>query len=249
MTPERLSQNATSPMSEVSRIANVYFDPKKAFTDIVAQPRFIVPLVLLIVLACAFTYTYTTRVGWERYIRQTMENNPRTQNMTPEQRETQIQAGAKFAPVFGYVGSLIFIPVAALVIAGVLLLVAKMMGAGDSLNFKRMFAISSYAMLPGLISSILAIVVMFIKNPDEFNLQNPLAFNLGAFLEPPPSSGKFIYSVATSIDLFSFWTIALLAVGISVGARKFTFSKALLAVVIPWIVMVLAKGGWAAMFG
>jgi len=140
----------------------------------------------------------------------------------------------------------IVIIVIALATAGVLLMVCKMMGA--SVGFKQMFGIASYAMLPGLISSILTVIVIFIKNPDDFNLQNPLAFNLGAFLEPPPNSSKALYSMATSIDLFSFWTILLLAVGISVAARKFSFSKALMAVVVPWVVLVLVKVGWAAMF-
>ena len=237
-------------MNEVSRIAAVYFDPKKAFADIAARPRnWFVPLILLIVAAMAFTYTYTTRVGWERYIRTTMENSPRAQNLTAEQRETQIQTGAKIAPIFGYVGSLVFPLVGALVIGAVLLLMCKMMSAGDSLNFTKMFCISAYAMLPGLVSSVLAIIVMFIKNPDEFNLQNPLVFNLGAFMEPPPNSGKFLYSLATSFDLFSFWTILLLATGISVAARKFPFSKAIVAVVLPWAIYVLIKSAWAGAFG
>ena len=235
-------------MSEAGRITGVYFDPKKAFADIAARPRnWFVPLILMIVAAWAFNYTYTTRIGWERYIRQTMENNPRTQNMPAERRETSIAQGAKFAPIFGYAGAAVFIPVAALVIGGVVLLTGKMMGA--TLNFKQMFTIGAYGMLPGLISSILAIVVMFIKNPDEFNLQNPLAFNLGAFMEPSPSSGKFVYSLASSIDLFSFWTILLLAVGITAASRKTPFSKALTAVVLPWVVFILVKGAWTSAFG
>jgi hypothetical protein len=246
MTPEPTADNAAPPMSEASRIINVYFDPKKAFADIAARPSWIAPVVLLIVVACAFTYTYTTRIGWDRYIRQTMENSSRGQNMTADQRETAISQGAKFAPIFGYAGSVIFIPVAALVIGGVLLGMVKVMGGSPT--FKQMFGISAHAMLPGLISSLLAIVVMFIKSPDEFNLQNPTAFNLGAFMEPPPSSGKFIYSLATSIDLFSFWTILLLAVGISVAVRRFTFSKALTAVLVPWAVYIIVKSGWTGFF-
>jgi hypothetical protein len=236
-------------MSEAGRIVGAYVDPKKAFADIAARPRWYVPLILLILAAIGFTYTYTTRVGWERYIRQTMENNPRVQNLPADQREAQITAGAKFAPIFGYAGSVLGIPVVALAIAGAVLLMCKMMGAGASLGFKQMFAISSYAMLPGLIATLLAIVVMFLKDPEQFNLQNPLAFNLGAFMEPPPNSGKFLYSLATSIDLFSFWTILLLAAGISVAARKIAFSKAVLAVVAPWVVWVLIKSAWAGMFG
>jgi len=249
MTPQPSPENAAPPLGEAGRIAGVFIDPKKAFADIAARPRnWFVPLILLILAAVAFTYTYTTRVGWEGYIRKTMENNPSAQNLPADQREARIQTGAKIAPIFGYVGSLVFIPVAALVIGGILLLTSKMMGAGASLNFKQMFTISSYAMLPGLVSSILAIIVMFTKNPDDFNLQNPLIFNLGALMEPPPNSGKFLYSLATSIDLFSFWTILLLATGISVAARKLPFSKAIVAVVLPWAIYVLIKSAWAGAF-
>ena len=246
MTPEPAPDNAP-PMSEVGRITGVYLDPKTAFADIAARPRWYVPLILLIVAAIAFTYCYTTHIGWRHYIAQTMENNPRTRDLPAEARETQINAGAKIAPIFGYVGSLIGIPVVALAIAGVLLLMSKMMGA--SLQFKQMFAITAYAMLPGLISSILAIIVMFLKNPDDFNLQNPLFFNIGAALEPPPNTGKFLYSLASSIDLFTFWTILLLATGISVAARKVPFSKALVAVVVPWVIWVLVKSAWAGAMG
>jgi hypothetical protein len=179
-------------------------------------------------------------------MRQAMETNSRMQQMDAQQRENALQLQLKFAPIGAYVAGPIVIIVIALATAGVLLMVCKMMGA--SVGFKQMFGIASYAMLPGLISSILTVIVIFIKNPDDFNLQNPLAFNLGAFLEPPPNSSKALYSMATSIDLFSFWTILLLAVGISVAARKFSFSKALMAVVVPWVVLVLVKVGWAAMF-
>jgi hypothetical protein len=96
-------------------------------------------------------------------------------------------------------------------------------------------------MLTGVIAGILAIVVMFLKNPDDFNLLNPLAFNLGAFLEPPPATGKFLYSLLKSFDLFTFWTIALEAVGISVAAKKISFSKALMLVVVPWLVWTLVS--------
>jgi len=247
MTPEPQSDNMGPSMSEIGRICGVYLDPKKAFADIAAKPRWYVPLILLILAAVGFTYAYTTRVGWERYIRQTMENNPRVQNLPAEQREQQIQTGAKIAPIFGYVGSVVGIPIYALAIAGALLLMCKMIGA--SMNFKQMFAISSYALLPGLIFTVLAIVVMILKNPEDFNLQNPLAFNLGAFLEPPPNTGKFLYSFATSFDLFTFWTILLLATGITVAARKVPFSKALMAVVAPWVVWVFVKSAWAGAFG
>jgi len=246
MTPEPALENAP-PMSEVGRITGVYFDPKPAFADIAARPRWYVPLILMMVAGLAFTYSFTSRIGWRGYIAKTMENNPRVRDMPAEQRELQINTGARIAPIFGYAYSLVGIPVVTLIVAGAMLLVCKMMGT--SLRFKQMFAITAYAMLPGLIFTILAIVVMFLKNPDDFNLQNPLFFNIGAMMEPPPNSGKFLYSLASSIDLFTFWMILLLATGISVAARKVTFSKAIVAVAAPWIIWVLVKSAWAGAFG
>jgi len=247
MTPEASANNAAPPLGEVGRITGVFIDPKKAFADIAARPSWIVPIILLIVGYLAFMYCFTTHVGWEHSMRQAMETNSRVQQMDPQQREAALQMQLKFAPIGAYVVGPLVIVVVALIMAGVLLMVCKMMGA--SLGFKQMFGISAYAMLPGVISSILTVIVIFVKNPEDFNLQNPLAFNLGAFLEPPPNSAKALYSLATSIDLFSFWTILLLAVGISVAAKKFPFSKALVAVVVPWVVLVLVKAGWASLFG
>ena len=247
MTPEPSTDNAAPRLGEVGRITGVFLDPKKAFADIAAKPGFVVPLILVIVGYLAFMYCFTTHVGWEHSMRQAMETNSRMQQMDAQQRENALQLQLKFAPIGAYVAGPIVIIVIALATAGVLLMVCKMMGA--SVGFKQMFGIASYAMLPGLISSILTVIVIFIKNPDDFNLQNPLAFNLGAFLEPPPNSSKALYSMATSIDLFSFWTILLLAVGISVTVKKFPFSKALTAVLVPWVVVVLVKAGWASLFG
>jgi hypothetical protein len=247
MTPESVSDNAPQPLGEVGRITNVFLDPKKAFADIAARPAWIVPIVLVIVAYLAFMYCFTTHVGWENSMRKAMETNSRVQQMDPQQRETALQTQIKFAPIGAYVVGPIAIVVVALIVAAVLLLVTKMMGA--SLTFKQMFGIASYSMLPGVLASILTIIVVFIKNPEDFNLQNPLAFNLGAFLEPPPASSKALYAFATSMDLFTFWQILLLAVGISVAARKFPFSKALVAVVVPWILLVIGKVGWASIFG
>jgi len=247
MTPETASDNAPAPLSEVGRIPAVFIDPKRAFADIAARPTWILPAALVAVAALAFTYIYSTRIGWDHYFRQIAETNAKMQQMDAQQREQAIQMQVKFGPIGGYVFSIIGIPLVALIVGGVILLMTKM--AGASLKFKQTFAISAWAMLPGLISSILAIVVMFLKNPDDFNLQNPLAFNLAAFLEPPPNTGKFIYTLAKSFDLFTIWMILLLAVGISVAARKISFTKAVILVAAPWLIWVLISSGLAGMMG
>jgi hypothetical protein len=247
MTPEYSSDHAAPPLGEVGRITGVLTDPKKAFADIAARPSWILPVVLMIAVGLAFIYIFTTKIGWDRYFHQIAETNSRMQQMDAQARENAIQMQSKFAPIGGYVFAVIGPVLTALIVGGVLVLLCKIGGA--ALKFKQTFAISAWAMLPRVIAGILALVVMFIKNPEDFNLQNPLAFNLGAFMEPPPNSGKFIYSLATSIDLFTIWTILLLAVAISVAARKMPFSKALMLIVIPWILLALAGAAFSGMFG
>jgi hypothetical protein len=246
MTPAPASDHAAPPLGEVGRITDVFIDPKKAFADIAARPSWIVPVVLLIVIGLAFTYTYSTRIGWDRYVHQIVDNSAKVQNMEPAQREQAIELQRKIVPYTFWAGSVLGPPIMILIAAAVLLLMCKM--AGMPLKFNQMFAIVSYAMLTGLVAGILMIVVMFLKNPDDFNLLNPLAFNLGAFLEPPPATGKFIYGLAKSFDLFTFWTIALEAVGISVAAPKISFSKALMLVLTPWLVWTLVSSGLAGLF-
>jgi hypothetical protein len=228
-------------MGEFSRISGVFFDPKKTFEDIAKRPTWIVPVVLIMIFALAVSMTMGQRIGWERIVRHGMEASSRAQQMTPEQREQGVAMGVKIASIMAYVG-ILFVPVVYVIMAGVLALMALILSAG--IRFKQIFAVVSYSCLVSLVSSILTVVVIFLKNPDEINIQNPLAFNPAAFMDP--DKNKFLYSLATSLDLFSFWTILLMAVGLKAAAgKKLSFGGALFAVVLPWAVYVLGKSAWA----
>jgi hypothetical protein len=73
-------------------------------------------------------------------------------------------------------------------------------------------------------------------------------FNPGAFMDPKTSS-KFLYSVATSLDLFSFWIMILIATGLKAASgKKLSFGGAFFAVALPWAVYVLGKSAFAGIF-
>ena len=233
-------------MSEISRLTGVFFEPKKTFEDIARRPTWVAPLVLIIVCALATMFVFSQHVGWERFFRQQNETSPRMAQLTPEQRDQALAMQMKFASI-GAVIPIVIIPISYLIISAVLLgIVAGIMSA--PVKFRQVYAIMCYAGLTGVVSSILTLVVMFLKNPDQFNLQNPLAFNPAAFMDPATSS-KFLYSLATSVDLFSIWTILLVATGLKAAAgKKLSFGGALFAVVLPWAVYVLGKSALAGAF-
>ncbi|MFQ5777394.1 MAG: Yip1 family protein [Terriglobia bacterium] len=237
---------APKPMSEIDRLIGVLFDPKPAFADVAARPRWWVPLILLGVLALGFTYAYTQRVGWERFMRQQLESSPQVQQMSAEQREQMIQQQTRFAPVVGYVFGVLGWPFITLVSAGAFLLVFNVM-LGTRLSFRAIYGVTCYGMLPHFLAGVLAVVVMFLKDPADFDLENPLATNIGAFLDPN-TVPRWLISLGSSIDVFTIWSLVLLATGLSVAARKLAWSKAFTWVVAVWGFWLVVKTGWVWIF-
>jgi hypothetical protein len=235
-------------MGEFSRLCGVFFEPSKTFADIARRPSWLVPLALMILASIGVTALYGQHVGWERLIRHQIETSSRAQQLSPEQKEQAIATQARLAPLFGYVGTLIGIPLYCLLTAGIFTgLVAGVMSA--PVRFKQVFAVVTYAGLPNVLAALLTGIVILLKNPDDFDLQNPLMFNAGAFMDPEHGS-KFLHSVATSVDMFSFWVILLMAIGVKAGAgKKLSFGGALFVVMLPWAVYVLGKSALAGLFG
>lgn len=235
-------------MGDFSRLTGVFFEPSKTFADIARRPSWILPLLLMVLASLGVTALYSQHVGWERLIRHQIETSSRGQQLSPEQREQAIATQARLAPLFGYVGTLVAIPLYCLLAAGVFTgLVAGVMSA--PVRFKQVFSVVAFASLPNVVGALLTGVVMLLKNPDDFDLQNPLMFNAGAFMDAEHGS-KFLHSMATSIDLFSFWVMLLMATGLKAAAgKKLSFGGALFVVVLPWAVWVLAKSALAGIFG
>jgi len=240
-------QAGPKSMSEISRLTSVFFDPKPVFADLAAKPRWIVPVVIMIILGVAYLTAFSRRVGWESFMRQQIQTSERMQQLPAEQQERVIEQQIKFAPIMGYAGVVLGVPVMLLAIAGVLLGLFKM-SASAELTFKQAFSLTAYANMPSTLVSILSLVVMFVKEPEDFDLQNPLAANLGAFLDPDTTS-KVVQSLAASVDVFTLWIVILLATAFSTAIRRMTFGAALARVIPAWVVWVVVKAGWAAMFG
>ncbi|HEV3332093.1 MAG TPA: Yip1 family protein [Bryobacteraceae bacterium] len=234
------------PMNEFSRILGVFFEPTKTFADIAERPRWLVPLLLVILAGAAYLYAFGAHVGWASYLHRLLDNNPNMQRVPADQRQRIFDMQVRFASVGGVVNVAIGTVLMYLIGGGIAMGVIKGL-LGVPIGFKQTFAAFSYGSLPRVISSALAIVVVFLKNPEDFDLQNPFMSNFGALMDPDKSS-KFLYSLASSMDLFSFWVILLTATGLkAAGGKRLSFGGALFAVVLPWVFWVLIRGALSAM--
>jgi hypothetical protein len=256
MTPEMPgtafdAEPEPQPLSEISRLSGVFFEPTKAFTDIAERPRWFVPLLLVILATVAFYVTYGQHDGWRSFVEEQMQSNARMQQqmsqLSPEQRERSMNLQLKIMPITYYVGPVVGMPLAYLFVSLIVLGVASgIMSAG--VKFKQIFAIECYAGLTGIVQKILATVVIFLKRPDQFNLMNPLAFNPAAFMDPKTTS-KFLYTIAGGFDLFIFWGMLLTAIGLKAAAgKRLSFGGALFAVALPWAFFLLLGATVAGAF-
>jgi len=231
-------------MSEAGRLAGIFFSPGKAFADIARRPRWWIPIVLSAILSTIYLNAFTQRVGWESVIRPAIEQStsPNVQAMTAQQREQTIRAAAGLYKYLGY-GSILIALFFVFIVAVILMfLFDTIMSAGVGL--KRMMAIVAYGFLPQVVQTVLSFVVLYLKDPEEFNLRNPLMFNVGAYLSP--DSPAVLRALGSSLDLFSIWIMVLLAIGVSSAARKISFGKALTAIVCSWAIFVGLKAAAAA---
>ncbi len=251
MSPETTPVPEPKPagMSQAARLSGVFFEPKKTFADIAERPKWLAPLLIICLITLIYFVFYGQHIGWSTYLDQQMETNTalqqRLERLSPEQRASAIRLQEKLVPIGFYAGSIIGVPVWFLISAGILMgLASGVMSAG--ITFKQIFAIQCYAALPTVILRVLAIVVMFLKSPGDFNVLNPVGFNPAAYLDPVTTS-KFVYSFLTGLDLFAIWALILAAIGIKAAAgKRITSGGACFVVILPWAVLLL---GGAAIAG
>ena len=229
-----------------SRIFGAIFSPKATFESIARRPTWLLPLLVLCVLSACTIVIFGHRGGWPSYLDRQLANNSRFQEMPRDQQqqviETQLKITSKVTPVITAVVPII----AALIIAAVLLGVFNGL-AGAEIKFKNSLAVIAYSYSPGIISGLLALLIVSFKDVTTIDLQNIVASSGAAFL--PSGSPRWMVALLGSLDLFSFWYMILMAIGYSAASpRKLSAGKAFAWIFGIWLAYVLVKVGLTAAF-
>lgn len=240
---------AQAPQAEsnsISRLFGVLFSPKSTFESIVRRPSWWLPIVLLIVLAIFVVGIFDKRGGWPAYFQHQDETSSRFQQMTQQQQQQTLAMQVKYGPKAVYGEVVIALPIAIVLVAAILLATFNLVH-GTQIKFKTAFSIVSYAWVPGIISGLLGIVVISLKDPATVDLQNIVVANASAFISSDAARWKVM--LLSSIDIFTFWEMFLLAVGFGVAApRKLTTGKAFISIFVVWLIWVAIKVGATAAF-
>jgi Yip1 domain len=247
------SMATPAPMSSensISRIWGVLFSPKATFASIAQKPTWLAPVLLSCVVSLALFYVFGSRVGWQRAVEHNIQNNPITarqmDQMSPEQRQQSINLQVKIFPYAFYGGAIVGPFLGTLILAALFLGLFKL-GYGTQIDIRRSMGIVAYAFVPRILKSLVGILVIFLKDPSQIDIQNLLASNPGALLSP--DTARWLVVLATQIDFFTFWVMILLAMGYhAANSKKVSVGGAFAGIFGLWVIYLIVVVGFTAAF-
>jgi len=227
-------------------LIDVYFSPREAFTRIVRNPSFLLPLAGYILLVLGFTGIWMQKMDAREFMKTQLEESGQWDKIPAEQREAILERAPGQMKIFGWIGPVVATPVMLLLTAAVLLFIYRFFYSSEAV-FRQAFSIVTWTFFAvALVTTPLLLLVFQLKGDWNVNPQEAIQANLALLLDKS-TAAKPLWALLSSIDLFSLWMVFLLAVGFGVASRKPTGS-AIWGVAIPWILIVLGKVGWAAIF-
>lgn len=241
---------APESANSFGRIFGVIFSPKATFDSIARRPTWLIPVLLGVVVGLSVTFVIGKTIGWrmvvEKRISQSASAQKQMEQLPADQRENAINQQAKFSAYFVYPINVIAPFLGALLVA--LIYWGAFNGIyGTKLGFLTSLGIVSYGWIPQLISYLLAIPILFMKDPATVDINNIVASNPGALLSD--DAARWLSALLSSVDIFSLWTIILFAIGFrAADPKKLSFGKAFTVVLLVWSFGVLVKVGIASAF-
>ncbi|MCU1311979.1 MAG: hypothetical protein JWO20_3104 [Candidatus Angelobacter sp.] len=239
-----------APLSQIERVTNVFFAPSKTFTDIRRSANWLLPIVVIGLFSLAFVATVGAKIGWDHVSETQMRFAPAIAQQQIESLPADQKASALQKTVVRTKWSSYFFTVLRLIgwaIVALVLWLTFSFGLGKEISYGKSLAIIVYASLPGIIKAVLGIAVILAgMDPDAFIIQNPVGTNAGYYLNLA-TTPRFLYAIASEVDLFMIWVLILTGIGFSVvaGVKRGT---AMSVVFGWWALVTLVSAGIAAAF-
>jgi hypothetical protein len=242
-----------APRNFFSRLIGVYLSPGETFAEMAQAPRSIAPIIALTLLSAISTLFVTSRMPMDKLNEDRIQQQIASGRITEEQAEQQREGMKKIAPFMKFIipiGATIWAVVIVFAFAGLAKLVSMMMGIEN--KYMPLVSVTTYTMLAVyIVSTVIFVILLFIKPIDEFDWSNPVGSNLAALLAAFGVEGlsKFVKGLLSYVDVFYIWKVALIAIGCAAVSHKLKSSSAMVYAGVVACVLALIGGAWAAMFG
>jgi hypothetical protein len=241
--------------TEGERLTGIFFEPSRVFQSLRARPHWLVPVVIMAVLAFAYTTAFTFRLTPERIVSFTLDKvaergfipadrvaEAKAQQIEQAKSKPRIALGIFPTFVLAFLGMAFL---GALYMLGVLLF-------GGRLGYWQALSVAVYAFFPAaVINRVLSLVLLYVKDPDDIHPilgQNGLVQdNLGVLVKA--ADHPVIFTLLSAFGVLSFYHLWLTATGLRNAGERVSVSAAWSVALIIWGLGLLLGAGFSALFG
>ncbi|TKJ36137.1 hypothetical protein CEE39_00390 [bacterium (candidate division B38) B3_B38] len=241
MTEEK--KEGLESMGWLSRIGGVLFSPGKTFSYIASKPDWVIPLVVIIIFSLISVVLITSRIDIGAAVREQLAPRLERGEMSEEDVERAVEVSTRIGKYAPYGGVILFFPLMLLVISGVFHLIFTLQ-TGES-TFRKVFSVTTYSFMPSVISSIITTLLLLSRPVGSVSSPEGLVRSSAAAFLDPQTTSKFLYNLASSVEFFSIWILALLVFGYSV-AINLSKKKTAAVVIALWLIFIIGKAALAS---
>jgi hypothetical protein len=233
--------------SSLGRLLGVLLSPVETFRSIEARPTWVAPLLLLMLLAGTVSFLVQKKIDPEEAVRAQVAkmkvevSEQQVDKMIQDAESRTDGTRAVFAAVGAAFQAVLYAFVAALFL-GLLRLF------GSEIDYRRSFAVTLHGYMPQALALLLNIPLLLGRESvsfDEATQGGILASSLAALA--PGDASSMLKVLLGSVDLFSIWTVVLLALGLRVAGRV-SAAVSTGIVVLLWLIYIGGKLGITALF-
>ncbi len=244
--PGAVNSLSAEPEGGAARVIAAFVSPASLFRSLAQDTSWWAAFLVLVLAGLIFCFAVQRQVGWDRTYDAILRQNPRQgarMAQMPSAQAAQAKAvGARITEGIAWGFPLVILLSTA--VSAAVLLGTLNFAFGGRARYAELFAVYMYASLPFVLHSLLAAAALFAGlDSGSFLISNPVGSNLGYYL--PLDVQPWLMALATSLDLFTVWMLALLVLGCSLVARV-SRTAAAMAVLGWWVLIVLVKVGAAA---
>ncbi|HEY2932694.1 MAG TPA: YIP1 family protein [Acidobacteriota bacterium] len=235
-----LPHSPAQPMGLGARLVNIFINPAAVFESIRIKPAWASVVLILSLFSAASTFVVMQRIGPENVALQQMKNSPMLAEQSDSELQEKASQQAKFTLWIVLVSALVGLWIIIPAIAGLLYLLAVMFGS--DVPYKSYLALTAHTFwMYSLATSIVTWCVVFLtSDPSTIDIQNAVQANLGVLVSRQEHPA--LHSLASSMDLFSFWHLAIIGLGILILTnRRWGFAKSVMIPVTLWLIYVGIK--------
>lgn len=190
-------------------LINVFFSPRKTMESVDRNPKWVLPLAVLLALTLIFTILTINVTMTEQMHKQRQVLEKR--GMSDEEIDNAIQVGQKVGKIIAPISAIVVVAIFTALIALFIWFVGNIILGGYA-TYKKVFTILIYSSFISAIGMLIKIPLILQKKTSD------ITFSLASFFNPE-NMNKYLYSFLKTIEVFEVWRFVVLAIGFAVVYR------------------------------